>query len=153
MPAILAKKLGMTQRFTEEGRVERVTVLEAGPCPVTGIRTFDGDGYEAVQLGFGPCARGAHQTELATSRRPTPRGAHPRRFATSRELTVGDTATVEAFEVGQVVKVAARGRAGLAGTSSATTQAARSRTARTTARPADRRLATPSRVFKDPRSA
>jgi translation elongation factor TU len=53
MAAILAKKLGMTQRFTEEGKVERVTVLEAGPCPVTGIRTVDGDGYEAVQLGFG----------------------------------------------------------------------------------------------------
>ena len=53
MPAILAKKLGMTQRFTEEGRVERVTVLEAGPCPVTGIRTHEADGYEAVQLGFG----------------------------------------------------------------------------------------------------
>ncbi|HEY1524464.1 MAG TPA: hypothetical protein VGF70_15760, partial [Solirubrobacteraceae bacterium] len=39
MPAILAKKLGMTQRFGEDGRVERVTVLEAGPCPVTAIRT------------------------------------------------------------------------------------------------------------------
>src|ERR1700754_2750090 len=53
MPAILAKKLGMTQRFLEDGRVERVTVLEAGPCPVTAIRTKDLDGYEAVQLGFG----------------------------------------------------------------------------------------------------
>ena len=53
MPAILAKKLGMTQLFMEDGRVERVTVLEAGPCPVTGIRTFDRDGYEAVQLAFG----------------------------------------------------------------------------------------------------
>ena len=53
MPAILAKKLGMTQRFLDDGRVERVTVLEAGPCPVTAIRTFDADGYEAVQLGFG----------------------------------------------------------------------------------------------------
>ena len=39
MPAILAKKLGMTQRFLDDGRVERVTVLEAGPCPVTAIRT------------------------------------------------------------------------------------------------------------------
>ena len=52
MPAILAKKLGMTQRFLEDGRVERVTVLEAGPCPVTAVRTFDVDGYEAVQLAF-----------------------------------------------------------------------------------------------------
>ena len=53
MPAILAKKLGMTQRFLEDGRVERVTVLEAGPCPVTAIRTDEVDGYVAVQLGFG----------------------------------------------------------------------------------------------------
>jgi large subunit ribosomal protein L3 len=53
MTAILAKKLGMTQRFLDDGRVERVTVLEAGPCPVTAIRTFDRDGYEAVQLAFG----------------------------------------------------------------------------------------------------
>ena len=53
MPAILAKKLGMTQLFLEDGTVERVTVLEAGPCPVTAIRTFERDGYEAVQLAFG----------------------------------------------------------------------------------------------------
>src|SRR5205085_5743825 len=55
MAAILARKLGMTQRFLDDGRVERVTVLEAGPCPVTGIRTIDRDGYEAVQLAFGQC--------------------------------------------------------------------------------------------------
>ena len=54
MAAILARKLGMTQVFLEEdGRVERVTVLEAGPCPVTAIRTAARDGYEPVQLGFG----------------------------------------------------------------------------------------------------
>ena len=53
MPAILAKKLGMSQLFLKDERVERVTVLEAGPCPVTGIRTLDRDGYVAVQLAFG----------------------------------------------------------------------------------------------------
>ena len=53
MAAILAKKLGMTQVFQEDGRVARVTVLEAGPCPVTAIRTHERDGYEAVQLAFG----------------------------------------------------------------------------------------------------
>ena len=52
MPAILAKKLGMTQRFLDDGKVERVTVLEAGPCPVLAIRTQEVDGYEAIQLGF-----------------------------------------------------------------------------------------------------
>ena len=53
MPAILAKKLGMTQVFQEDGSVARVTVLQAGPCPVTAIRTPERDGYEAVQLAFG----------------------------------------------------------------------------------------------------
>jgi large subunit ribosomal protein L3 len=108
MAAILAKKLGMTQRFTPEGRVERVTVLEAGPCPVTGIRTFDGDGYEAVQLGFGAVREKAlSKPELGHLKKA---GAPPlRTIAEFRdeagELKVGDTVTVEAFEVGQVVKV------------------------------------------------
>ena len=67
MAAILAKKLGMTQRFLDDGRVERVTVLEAGPCPVTAIRTVERDGYEAVQLAFG-----AVQGEVADQGRARP---------------------------------------------------------------------------------
>lgn len=51
--AIIGKKLGMTQVFTEDGRVEPVTVVEAGPCFVTQIKTQDVDGYNAVQIGFG----------------------------------------------------------------------------------------------------
>ncbi len=53
MPAILAKKLGMTQVFQDDGSVAGVTVLQAGPCPVTAIRTPERDGYAAVQLAFG----------------------------------------------------------------------------------------------------
>ena len=53
MPSILAKKLGMTQVFQDDGSVARVTVLEAGPCPVTAVRTPERDGYQAVQLAFG----------------------------------------------------------------------------------------------------
>src|SRR5919106_748230 len=108
MAAILAKKLGMTQRFTEEGRVERVTVLEAGPCPVTGIRTHDADGYEAVQLGFGSVREKAlTKPELGPLKKA---GAPPMRTIAefrdeAGELQIGDTVTVEAFEVGQVVKV------------------------------------------------
>jgi large subunit ribosomal protein L3 len=120
MPAILAKKLGMTQRFLEEGRVERVTVLEAGPCPVTGIRTVDGDGYEAVQLGFGAVREKAlSKPELGHLKKA---GAPPlQTLAEFRdeagELQVGDTVTVEAFEVGQVVKVSGKGKGkGFAGT-------------------------------------
>ena len=50
--AILAKKIGMTQIFTEDGRLIPVTVLEAGPCPVVQVKTMENDGYEAVQIGF-----------------------------------------------------------------------------------------------------
>jgi large subunit ribosomal protein L3 len=108
MPAILAKKLGMTQLFLEDGRVERVTVLEAGPCPVTGIRTFDRDGYEAVQLAFGS-VREKHITkaELGHLRKAdAPPMKHVVEFRDEAgELTVGETVTVEAFEPGQKVKV------------------------------------------------
>lgn len=50
---ILGKKLGMTQIFDDENRVVPVTVVEAGPCVVTQVRTKDIDGYEAVQIAFG----------------------------------------------------------------------------------------------------
>jgi large subunit ribosomal protein L3 len=120
MPAILAKKLGMTQRFTDQGRVERVTVLEAGPCPVTGIRTQEQDGYEAVQLGFGSVREKAiTKPELGHLKKA---GAPPLRTLVEfrnevGELTMGDTVTVENFEVGQVVKVAGTGKGkGFAGT-------------------------------------
>ena len=50
--AILAKKIGMTQIFMEDGSLIPVTVLEAGPCVVTQVKTVENDGYEAVQVGF-----------------------------------------------------------------------------------------------------
>ena len=50
--AILAKKIGMTQIFNEDGTLTPVTVLEAGPCVVTQVKTVDNDGYSAVQVGF-----------------------------------------------------------------------------------------------------
>ena len=108
MAAILAKKLGMTQRFLDDGRVERVTVLEAGPCPVTGIRTHDRDGYEAVQLAFGACReKQLTRAELGHLKKADA-SAH-RHLVEFRdeagELQVGETVTVEAFEAGQKVKI------------------------------------------------
>ncbi|MDQ3769398.1 MAG: 50S ribosomal protein L3 [Actinomycetota bacterium] len=109
MAAILARKLGMTQVFQEDGRVERVTVLEAGPCPVTGIRTLERDGYEAVQLAFG-AAREKHLTkaELGHLRKAdAPPLRHVVEFRDEAgELQVGETVTVEAFTPGQRLKVA-----------------------------------------------
>ena len=108
MPAILAKKLGMTQRFLDDGRVERVTVLEAGPCPVTAIRTAERDGYEAVQLAYG-ASEEKHLTraEIGHLKKVgAPPMRHLKEFRDEAgELLVGETVTVENFEVGQTVKV------------------------------------------------
>jgi large subunit ribosomal protein L3 len=108
MPAILAKKLGMTQLFLEDGTVERVTVLEAGPCPVTAVRTHAVDGYEAVQLAFG-AAKEKHLTkpEIGHLKKAgAPPMRHVREFRDEvGEHLVGDSVTVEDFEVGQTVKV------------------------------------------------
>jgi large subunit ribosomal protein L3 len=108
MAALLGRKVGMTQVFQDDGRLERVTVVEAGPCPVTAIRTFDRDGYEAVQLGFGEVKEKritkAERGHLAKADAPPLR--HVREFRDEAgELQVGDTVTVEAFEKGQTVKV------------------------------------------------
>src|ERR671927_1847390 len=108
MTAILAKKLGMTQLFTEDGTVERVTVLEAGPCPVTAIRTLERDGYQAVQLAFG-ATKEKHLTRAELGHLRKADAPPSKRLVEFRdeagELTVGETVTVEAFEVGQTVKV------------------------------------------------
>jgi large subunit ribosomal protein L3 len=109
MPAILAKKLGMTQIFQEDGNLARVTVLEAGPCPVTAIRTVERDGYEAVQLAFGQ-TKEKHLTraELGHLKKAdAPPLRHVVEFRDEAgELQVGELVTVGAFEVGGHVKIA-----------------------------------------------
>jgi large subunit ribosomal protein L3 len=120
MTAILAKKLGMTQRFLDDGKVERVTVLEAGPCPVTAIRTVERDGYEAVQLAFGACKEKVLTKAQLGHLKKADASAH-RHLTEFRdhagELLVGETVTVEAFEVGQKVKISGKSKGkGFAGT-------------------------------------
>ena len=110
MAALLGRKIGMTQFFAEGGRVERVTVIEAGPCPVTTIRTVERDGYEAVQLAYGAASEKsltkAERGHLAKAGAPPLR--HLAEFRDEAgELQVGETVTVEAFEKGDKVKVAA----------------------------------------------
>jgi large subunit ribosomal protein L3 len=111
MAAILARKLGMTQRFLEDGRVERVTVLEAGPCPVTAIRTVERDGYEAVQLAFGRCKEKVLTKPELGHLKKADASAH-RHLAEFRdeagELLVGQTVTVNAFTVGDTVKISGK---------------------------------------------
>jgi large subunit ribosomal protein L3 len=112
MAAILAKKLGMTQVFQEDGRVARVTVLEAGPCPVTAIRTLERDGYEAVQLAFGK-GKEKHLTKAELGhlkKADAPPMRHLVEFRLDEDpptqLQVGETVTVESFAVGARVKIA-----------------------------------------------
>ncbi len=112
MPAILAKKLGMTQVFQDDGSVARVTVLEAGPCPVTAVRTTERDGYEAVQLAFG-LTKEKHlsKPELGHLKKAdAPPMRHLVEFrldgGTPTQLQVGESVTVESFEVGGRVKIA-----------------------------------------------
>ncbi|MDP4604348.1 MAG: 50S ribosomal protein L3 [Solirubrobacteraceae bacterium] len=109
MAAILAKKLGMTQLFMDDGRVERVTVLEAGPCPVTAVRSSDDDGYDAVQLAFGETKEKHLSKPELGHLKAAKAGAykHLVEFRDERgELSVGDTVTADAFEAGDKVKVA-----------------------------------------------
>jgi large subunit ribosomal protein L3 len=120
MAAILARKIGMTQRFLDDGRVERVTVLEAGPCPVTGIRTVDRDGYEAVQLAFNACKEKVLSKAELGHLKKNDASAHRllREFRDEAgELLVGGTVTVEAFTPGDTVKISGTSKGkGFAGT-------------------------------------
>ncbi|HYH58228.1 MAG TPA: 50S ribosomal protein L3 [Thermoleophilaceae bacterium] len=108
MAALLGRKIGMTQVFGEDGRVERVTVVEAGPCRVTGIRTHDRDGYEAVQLAFGEVKEKALNKPLLGHLKKADAGPlrHVREFRDEAgELQVGEDVKVDVFEKGQEVKV------------------------------------------------
>jgi large subunit ribosomal protein L3 len=113
MAGILAKKLGMTQVFQEDGSVARVTVLEAGPCPVTAIRTSERDGYDAVQLAFGLTReKRVTKPELGHLKKAdAPPMRHLVEFRggagdrSEIDQQIGDLVTVDCFEVGARVKI------------------------------------------------
>ncbi len=117
MSAILGKKLGMTQIFREDGEVVPVTVIEAGPCPVTAIRSPERDGYSAIQLAFDEVKKGkltkAEEGHLAKADAAPMRVLVEFRDATidggeegeGDGPTLGQQVTVENFEAGQKVKV------------------------------------------------
>jgi large subunit ribosomal protein L3 len=113
MAAILGKKLGMTQVFQEDGSVVPVTVIEAGPCKVTGVRDRERDGYAAVQLAFGEVKEAKlNRAELGHLKKAgAPAMRHLVEFrdedlGVEEGPKVGDDVTVSSFEAGQRVKVA-----------------------------------------------
>ena len=108
MAGIIGKKIGMTQLFDEAGNLVAVTVIEAGPCPVTSVRTLDADGYEAVQLAFEDCKdKHISKPELGHLKKAGLKHGkrHLAEFRGATDLKVGDTVTVEAFGEGDKVCV------------------------------------------------
>lgn len=107
MPGIIGKKIGMTSIYSAEGKATPCTVIEAGPCVVTQVKTEEKDGYEAVQLAFGdkrekntPAAMKGHFKKAKTT---------PKRklveFGGMNDLNLGDVVNVELFEEGEFVDV------------------------------------------------
>ncbi|MGE5177349.1 MAG: 50S ribosomal protein L3 [Hyphomicrobiales bacterium] len=110
MIGLLARKIGMTQVYDEQGRVVPVTLLAAGPCTVAQVKTPDHDGYAAVQVGFG-ARREKRVSRAVRGHLKKHGGLAP--VATLREIRVDDAAayqpgqalTVAQFEVGSLVDV------------------------------------------------
>lgn len=107
--AIIGKKIGMTQVFTEDGRVEPVTVIEAGPCYVTQIKTTDTDGYNAVQVAFGEvkaknvnkCQQGAFKKANVETKRVLKEF----RYNDISKFTLGQEIKADMFSEGDIVDV------------------------------------------------
>ena len=107
MPGIIGRKIGMTSVYSAEGKATPCTVIEAGPCVVTQVKTVDRDGYDAVQLGFGerkekntPNALKGHFKKAKT----VPK-AKLMEFKEFEGLNLGDEINVGIFEEGEFVSV------------------------------------------------
>jgi large subunit ribosomal protein L3 len=106
---ILGEKLGMTQVWDEAGRLVPVTVVKAGPCVVTQVRTPDKDGYDAIQLGFG--AIDPRKVNKPLTGHYSAAGVPPRRHlveirtSDASSYTLGQEVTAETFEPGALVDV------------------------------------------------
>ncbi len=107
MKTLLGTKLGMTQFFSEDGTVVPCTVIEAGPCVVTQKKTVGTDGYAATQIAFGDVKVKRLNKPLLGHLKKA--GVGPKRHLVEvsgeSDLSVGDTLTVEAFALGDKVKV------------------------------------------------
>jgi large subunit ribosomal protein L3 len=114
MTGILGTKLGMTQVFDETGQVVPVTVVQAGPCVVTAVRTPDNDGYSAVQIGFGEINPRKVTKPVAGLFEKA--GVTPRRYVAeirtqnASEYTLGQELTATLFEAGQRVDVTGKSK-------------------------------------------
>ncbi len=94
---LIGKKLGMTQIFDENGKVIPVTVVEAGPCTVTQIKTVENDGYQAIQVGFG---------DVKVSRVNKPMKGHFDKADVAPKKTLKEfrLESIDGIEVGNILK-------------------------------------------------
>jgi large subunit ribosomal protein L3 len=108
---VLGTKLGMTQVFADDGRIVPVTVVAAGPCVVTAVRTPAADGYSAVQLGFGEID--PRKVTKPVAGHFAKAGVTPRRYLVelrtdnANDYTLGQEVTAEAFAPGELIDVTA----------------------------------------------
>lgn len=107
MPGIIGRKVGMTSIYSAEGKILPCTVIEAGPCVVTQVKTQDRDGYDAIQLGFGD--RKEKNTPNALKGHFKKANTDPKsklvEFKGFDNLNLGDVVTAEIFEEGEYVDV------------------------------------------------
>ena len=118
MKVIIGTKIGMTQIIGEDGLVTPVTILQAGPITATQIKTVETDGYNAVQFGYG---QGKNLSKSVTGHvkkaSVTPKILKEFRTDSAADLKVGDSISVEAFEIGDKVTVTGTSKGkGFAGT-------------------------------------
>ena len=109
MMGLIGRKIGMTQLFDEKGDIVPVTVVEAGPCTVTEIRTSERDGYTALQLGFGTNKEKRFTKPVLGQfkKRNLPPSRHLREFRIKdvATFTLGQTLNASVFEKGEFVDV------------------------------------------------
>jgi large subunit ribosomal protein L3 len=112
MKGLIGKKVGMTQLFDDSGKAVPVTVIKAGPCYVTQVRTLDQDGYIAVQLGYEETkSQRLSGGELGHLKKyDLPPLKFLREFRTDEELEEGQTLTVEVFEEGERVDIVGKSK-------------------------------------------
>jgi len=109
MRGILGKKVGMTQLFDESGVVVPVTIIEAGPCYVTQVKTEDTDGYNAVQIGYDEVPERkltkGQRGHLSKAGAPTVRRLRELRYASAPDLSLGDVIKADIFTDADLVDV------------------------------------------------
>ena len=109
MMGLIGKKIGMTQLFNEKGDCVPVTVIEAGPCTITEIRTGERDGYTALQLGFGTNKESRFTKPVLGQfkKRNLPASRYLREFRTGdvSAFTLGQTLSASLFEKGEHIDV------------------------------------------------